>query len=44
MEAESERQQDCAEQSKYEAPRIESVMTAEQLEREVLYAGIPTAP
>lgn len=29
---------------KYEAPRIEAVLTPEELEREVLYAGTPSRP
>jgi hypothetical protein len=34
--------QDPSSEPRYEAPRIESVMTADDLEREALYAGTPT--
>lgn len=30
---------ELVEEQVYEAPRVESVLTAEELEREVLYAG-----
>lgn len=35
-----ETQQDVAETVEYEAPRVESVLAPEELEREVAYAGI----
>jgi len=36
--------QDSQPALQYEAPRIELVLTAEELEREVLYAGGPPSP
>jgi hypothetical protein len=29
---------------RYEAPRVDTVLTPEELEREVIYAGAPSGP